>query len=172
MAAVTVRSMQAISDLHRGWLEASAVVDGIDAGACLLARPHLRAQRPVAEVRMESAQIDAAGDLAGEVGRDVDARLERHQMRDVLISRLAGIFVLPLSAQERDMGRINWMEFRELVPGGYGETPEAIDSSVERVGSRREDTHGRCPARGSAPPGRRRRAAVPSSPRTTPQPVP
>jgi hypothetical protein len=26
----------------RGWLEASAVVDGIDAGACLLARRHLR----------------------------------------------------------------------------------------------------------------------------------
>jgi hypothetical protein len=26
----------------RGWLEASAVVDGIDAGACLLARHHLR----------------------------------------------------------------------------------------------------------------------------------
>jgi hypothetical protein len=26
----------------RGWLEASAVVDGIDAVACLLARPHLR----------------------------------------------------------------------------------------------------------------------------------
>jgi hypothetical protein len=26
----------------RGWLETSAVVDGIDAGACLLARRHLR----------------------------------------------------------------------------------------------------------------------------------
>jgi hypothetical protein len=26
----------------RGWLEASAVIDGIDAGACLLARYHLR----------------------------------------------------------------------------------------------------------------------------------
>jgi hypothetical protein len=26
----------------RGWLEASAVVDGIDAAACLLARHHLR----------------------------------------------------------------------------------------------------------------------------------
>jgi hypothetical protein len=26
----------------RGWLEASAVVDGIDAAACVLARPHLR----------------------------------------------------------------------------------------------------------------------------------
>jgi hypothetical protein len=26
----------------RGWLEASAVVDGIDATACVLARPHLR----------------------------------------------------------------------------------------------------------------------------------
>ena len=26
----------------RGWLEASAVVDAIDAAACLLARPHLR----------------------------------------------------------------------------------------------------------------------------------
>ena len=26
----------------RGWLEASAVVDGIDAGACLVARNHLR----------------------------------------------------------------------------------------------------------------------------------
>src|SRR5437762_7733892 len=26
----------------RGWLEASAVVDAIDAGACLLARHHLR----------------------------------------------------------------------------------------------------------------------------------
>jgi hypothetical protein len=26
----------------RGWLEASAVVDGIDAGACLIARHHLR----------------------------------------------------------------------------------------------------------------------------------
>jgi hypothetical protein len=26
----------------RGWLEASALVDGIDAGACLLARHHLR----------------------------------------------------------------------------------------------------------------------------------
>jgi hypothetical protein len=26
----------------RGWLEASAVIDGIDAAACLLARPHLR----------------------------------------------------------------------------------------------------------------------------------
>jgi hypothetical protein len=28
----------------RGWLEASAVVDGIDAAACLLARHHLRAR--------------------------------------------------------------------------------------------------------------------------------
>jgi hypothetical protein len=27
----------------RGWLEASAVVDGLDAGACLLARNHIRA---------------------------------------------------------------------------------------------------------------------------------
>jgi hypothetical protein len=27
----------------RGWLEASAVVDGLDAGACLLARHHIRA---------------------------------------------------------------------------------------------------------------------------------
>ena len=27
----------------RGWLEASAVVDGIDAAACLLARHHIRA---------------------------------------------------------------------------------------------------------------------------------
>jgi hypothetical protein len=27
----------------RGWLEASAVIDGIDAAACLLARHHLRA---------------------------------------------------------------------------------------------------------------------------------
>src|SRR5687768_14711078 len=26
----------------RGWLQASAVADGIDAGACLLARDHLR----------------------------------------------------------------------------------------------------------------------------------
>jgi hypothetical protein len=26
----------------RGWLEASAVVDGLDAAACLLARPHIR----------------------------------------------------------------------------------------------------------------------------------
>jgi hypothetical protein len=26
----------------RGWLEASAVVDGVDAAACLLARNHLR----------------------------------------------------------------------------------------------------------------------------------
>lgn len=26
----------------RGWLEASAVIDGIDAAACLLARHHLR----------------------------------------------------------------------------------------------------------------------------------
>jgi hypothetical protein len=28
--------------LTRGWLEASAVIDGIDAAACLLARRHLR----------------------------------------------------------------------------------------------------------------------------------
>jgi hypothetical protein len=27
---------------RRGWLEASAVIDGIDAAACLLARDHLR----------------------------------------------------------------------------------------------------------------------------------
>ncbi|HEX6088272.1 MAG TPA: creatininase family protein [Thermoanaerobaculia bacterium] len=34
------------------------------------------------------------------------------------MTRILALFllVLPLSAQERDMGRINWMEFRELVP--------------------------------------------------------
>jgi hypothetical protein len=39
----------------RGWLEASAVVDGIDAGACLLARRHLRAGVFPAAVGLASA---------------------------------------------------------------------------------------------------------------------
>jgi hypothetical protein len=39
----------------RGWLEASAVVDGIDAGACLLARRHLRTRVFPAAVGLATA---------------------------------------------------------------------------------------------------------------------
>jgi hypothetical protein len=53
----------------RGWLEASAVVDGIDAGACLLARPHLRTGVSPAAVGMATA----GALLSGWLSRELDA---------------------------------------------------------------------------------------------------
>lgn len=51
----------------RGWLEASAVVDGIDAAACLLARRHLRTGVFPAAVGMATAGTLLSGWLAGEL---------------------------------------------------------------------------------------------------------
>jgi hypothetical protein len=52
----------------RGWLEASAVVDGIDAGACLLARRHLRGS-----VFPAAAGLATAGALlSASVARQLD----------------------------------------------------------------------------------------------------
>ena len=48
----------------RGWLEASAVVDGIDAGACLLARRHLRASVFPAAVGLATAGALLSGRLS------------------------------------------------------------------------------------------------------------
>jgi hypothetical protein len=53
----------------RGWLEASAVVDGIDAGACLLARRHLRTG--VFPVAVGLASAGAL--LSGWLSRELDA---------------------------------------------------------------------------------------------------
>jgi hypothetical protein len=53
----------------RGWLEASAVVDGIDAGACLLARRHLRKAVFPAAVGMATA----GALLSGWLSRELDA---------------------------------------------------------------------------------------------------
>jgi hypothetical protein len=53
----------------RGWLEASAVVDGIDAGACLLARGHLRASVFPAAVGLATA----GALLSGWLSRELDA---------------------------------------------------------------------------------------------------
>ena len=53
----------------RGWLEASAVVDGIDAGACLLARRHLR--RGVSPAALGLATAGAL--LSGWLSRELDA---------------------------------------------------------------------------------------------------
>jgi hypothetical protein len=53
----------------RGWLEASAVVDGIDAGACLLARRHLRTSVFPAAVGLASA----GALLSGWLSRELDA---------------------------------------------------------------------------------------------------
>jgi len=53
----------------RGWLEASAVVDGIDAGACLLARRHLRKGVFPAAVALASA----GALLSGWLSRELDA---------------------------------------------------------------------------------------------------
>jgi hypothetical protein len=53
----------------RGWLEVSAVVDGIDAGACLLARPHLRASVFPAALGLASA----GALLSGWLSRELDA---------------------------------------------------------------------------------------------------
>ena len=52
----------------RGWLEVSAVVDGIDAGACLLARRHLRAS--VFPVAVGLAGAGAL--LSGWLSRELD----------------------------------------------------------------------------------------------------
>jgi hypothetical protein len=53
----------------RGWLEASAVVDGIDAGACLVARRHLRPS-----VFPAAVGLAAAGALlSGWLSRELDA---------------------------------------------------------------------------------------------------
>jgi hypothetical protein len=51
----------------RGWLEASAVVDGIDAGACLLARRHLRPTVFPAAVGLATAGAVLSGWLAREL---------------------------------------------------------------------------------------------------------
>jgi hypothetical protein len=51
----------------RGWLEASAVVDGIDAGACLLARRHLRTSVFPAAVGLATAGALLSGWLAREL---------------------------------------------------------------------------------------------------------
>jgi hypothetical protein len=48
----------------RGWLEASAVVDGIDAGACLLARRHLRTSVFPAAVGLATAGALVSGWLS------------------------------------------------------------------------------------------------------------
>jgi hypothetical protein len=53
----------------RGWLEVSAVVDGIDAGACLLARRHLRASVFPAAVGLASC----GALLSGWLSRELDA---------------------------------------------------------------------------------------------------
>jgi hypothetical protein len=53
----------------RGWLEVSAVVDGIDAGACLLARRHLRPSVFPAAVGLASA----GALLSGWLSRELDA---------------------------------------------------------------------------------------------------
>jgi hypothetical protein len=53
----------------RGWLEASAVVDGIDAGACLLARRHLRTSVFPAAVGLATA----GALLSGWLSRELDA---------------------------------------------------------------------------------------------------
>jgi hypothetical protein len=52
----------------RGWLEASAMVDGIDAGACLLARRHLRASVVPAAVGLATA----GALVSGWVSRELD----------------------------------------------------------------------------------------------------
>ena len=52
----------------RGWLEASAVVDGIDAGACLLARRRLRASVVPAAVGLATA----GALVSGWVSRELD----------------------------------------------------------------------------------------------------
>ena len=51
----------------RGWLEASAVVDGIDAGACVLARRHLRASAFPAAVGLAAAGALLSGWLSREL---------------------------------------------------------------------------------------------------------
>jgi hypothetical protein len=48
----------------RGWLEASAVVDGIDAAACLLARHHIRASVFPGAVGLAAAGALLSGWLA------------------------------------------------------------------------------------------------------------
>ena len=48
----------------RGWLEASAVVDGIDAAACLLARHHIRASVLPGAVGLAAAGALLSGWLA------------------------------------------------------------------------------------------------------------
>jgi hypothetical protein len=53
----------------RGWLEVSAVVDGIDAGACLLARSHLRTS--VFPAAFGLATVGAL--LSGWLSRELDA---------------------------------------------------------------------------------------------------
>ena len=52
----------------RGWLEASAVVDGIDAAACVLARRHLR-PGVFPGTLGAGGQRSAAQRLAGAAGR-------------------------------------------------------------------------------------------------------
>ena len=51
----------------RGWLEASAVVDGIDAAACLLARHHLRPSRVSRTVGVAAAGALLSAWLAGQL---------------------------------------------------------------------------------------------------------
>jgi hypothetical protein len=53
----------------RGWLEASAVVDGIDAGACVLARRDLRPRVFPAVVGLATAGALLSGWVARELDR-------------------------------------------------------------------------------------------------------
>ena len=51
----------------RGWLEASAVVDGLDAAACLLARHHIRASVFPGAVGLATAGALLSAWLAGQL---------------------------------------------------------------------------------------------------------
>jgi hypothetical protein len=51
----------------RGWLEASAVVDGIDAAACLLARDHIRTSVFPGAVGLAAAGAVLSAWLAGQL---------------------------------------------------------------------------------------------------------
>jgi hypothetical protein len=51
----------------RGWLEASAVVDGIDASACLLARDHIRTSVFPGAVGLAAAGALLSARLAGQL---------------------------------------------------------------------------------------------------------
>ena len=90
----------------RGWLEASAVVDGIDAAACLLARDHIRTS-----VLPGAVGLAAAGALlSGWLARQLDpAPPPQSGQQGAITAALRGSLAPAL--REKQHRQTGWLDF-------------------------------------------------------------